>query len=119
MRIRILLRINKTPNTYRGFILWKGKNYQQTLINGVALGFSIAFLISSLAAGIYTRDLHNIFHGWYLIMTSPSPLVTDYLEIGGLPSAMLNAGACGMACWLFMVGLKGEPAQAHWPVIFL
>lgn len=79
-----------------------------TLINGVALGFSIAFLISSLAAGIYTRDLHNIFHGWYLIMTSPSPLVTDYLEIGGLPSAMLNAGACGMACWLFMVGLKGE-----------
>lgn len=41
-------------------------------------------------------------------MTSPSPLVTDYLEIGGLPSAMLNAGACGMACWLFMVGLKGD-----------
>ena len=92
-----------------------------TLINGVALGFSIAFLISSLAAGIYTRDLHNIFHGWYLIMTSPSPLVTDYLEIGGLPSAMLNAGACGMACWLFMVGLKGESRPStlagYFPVV--
>ena len=28
-----------------------------TLINGVALGFSIAFLISSLAAGIYTAGI--------------------------------------------------------------
>ena len=79
-----------------------------TIINGIALGFSVSFLISSLVAAIYTRELGSILHGWYLIMTSPSPLVTDYLEIGGLPSAMLNAGACGMACWLFMVGLKGD-----------
>ena len=74
-----------------------------TIINGIALGFSVSFLISSLVAAIYTGELGSILHGWYLIMTSPSPLVTDYLEIGGLPSAMLNAGACGMACWLFMV----------------
>ena len=79
-----------------------------TIINGIALGFSVSFLISSLVAAIYTGELGSILHGWYLIMTSPSPLVTDYLEIGGLPSAMLNAGACGMACWLFMVGLKGD-----------
>ena len=69
------------------------------------------FSISSLVAAIYTRELGNVLHGWYLIMTSPSPLVTDYLEIGGLPSAMLNAGACGMACWLFMVGLRGLSSQ--------
>lgn len=79
-----------------------------TIINGIALGFSVSFLISSLVAAIYTGELGSILHGWYLIMTSPSPLVTDYLEIGGLPSAMLNAGACGMVCWLFMVGLKGD-----------
>ena len=79
-----------------------------TIINGIALGFSVSFLISSLVAAIYTGELGSILHGWYLIMTSPSPLVTDYLEIGGLPSAMLNAGACGMVCWLFMVSLKGD-----------
>ena len=90
-----------------------------TIINGIALGFSVSFLISSLVAAIYTRELGNVLHGWYLIMTSPSPLVTDYLEIGGLPSAMLNAGACGMACWLFMVGFKEIPVPAHWPAIFL
>ena len=72
-----------------------------TLINWVALGFSVAFLISSLIAAVYTHETGNILHGWYLIMTSPSPLVTDYLEIGGLPSAMLNAGACGLSCWIF------------------
>ncbi len=79
-----------------------------TIINGVAFCFSVAFLISALIAAVYTGETGKVLHGWYLIMTSPSPLVTDYFEIGGLPSAMLNAGACGMACWLFMVGLKGE-----------
>ena len=47
-----------------------------TIINGVALGFSVAFLISSLVAAIYTRELGNVLHGWYLIMTSPSPPIS-------------------------------------------
>ena len=96
-------------NIATGDLCMEGKKISNsTIINGIALGFSVSFLISSLVAAIYTRELGSILHGWYLIMTSPSPLVTDYLEIGGLPSAMLNAGACGMACWLFMVGLKGD-----------
>ncbi len=78
------------------------------IINGIALGFSLFFLISSLAAAIYTREWGHVFLNWYQIMISPCPLVTDYLEIGGLSSAMLNAGACGMACFLFMYFLKGE-----------
>ena len=95
-------------NIATGDLCMEGKKISNsTIINGIALGFSVSFLISSLVAAIYTGELGSILHGWYLIMTSPSPLVTDYLEIGGLPSAMLNAGACGMACWLFMVGLKG------------
>lgn len=96
-------------NIATGDLCMEGKKISNsTIINGIALGFSVSFLISSLVAAIYTGELGSILHGWYLIMTSPSPLVTDYLEIGGLPSAMLNAGACGMACWLFMVGLKGD-----------
>ena len=86
-----------------------------TIINGIALGFSVSFLISSLVAAIYTGELGSILHGWYLIMTSPSPLVTDYLEIGGLPSAMLNAGACGMVCWLF-AGPGSSPSSGQTPL---
>lgn len=92
-----------------GFLdMTEQKISNSTIINGIAFGFSAAFLISALIAAVYTGVGTRIFYNWYLIMTSPSPLVTDYLEIGGLASAMLNAGACGMACFLFMVGLKGE-----------
>lgn len=78
------------------------------IINGIALGFSVAFLISAFVAAIYTDEMGLVFYNWFLIMTNPCPLVTDYLEIGSLASAMLNAGACGMVCVLFMFLLKGE-----------
>ncbi len=78
------------------------------IINGIALGFSLAFLISAFIAAHYTKEWGNVFNNWYLIMISPCPLVTDYFDIGGLASAMLNAGACGLACFLFMAFLKGK-----------
>ncbi len=78
------------------------------IINGTAFGFSIAFLISAWIAAIYTGEWGSVFHNWFLIMISPCPLVTDYLAIGGLASAMLNAGACGMACFFFMTILTGD-----------
>jgi len=78
------------------------------IINGIALGFSVAFLISAFIAAIYTGEWGSVFHNWYLILISPCPLVTDYFELGGLASAMLNAGACGLACFLAMILLKGE-----------
>lgn len=78
------------------------------IINGIALGFSVAFFISAFVAAFYTGEREQIFYNWFLIMTNPCPLVTDYLEIGSLASAMLNAGACGMVCVLFMICLKGE-----------
>ncbi len=78
------------------------------IINGIALGFSVAFLISAFIAAFYTGEWGSVFSDWYLILISPCPLVTDYFEIGGLASAMLNAGACGMACYLAMILLKGE-----------
>jgi len=78
------------------------------IINGIAFGFSAMFLISAFIAAKYTGEWGSVFQNWYLIMITPSPLVTDYFAIGGLASAMLNAGACGMACFLAMVLLKGE-----------
>lgn len=78
------------------------------IINGIALGFSLAFLLSAWAAAFYTGEWGQILYGWYLILISPCPLVTDYFALGGLSAAMLNAGVCGMACCLFMILLKGE-----------
>lgn len=78
------------------------------IINGIALGFSLAFLISAFIAAHYTGEWGHVFYKWYRIMISPCPLVTDYFKIGSLPSAMLNAGVCGLVCFAFMVGLKGE-----------
>jgi len=78
------------------------------MINATALFFSLFFLASAVAAALYTGEFGSVFYDWYLIMISPCPLVTDYLSIGGLGSAMLNAGACGMVCTVFMLVLRGE-----------
>ena len=87
----------------------KQKSYTNSqIINGTAFGFSAAFLISAWIAAIYTGEWGSVFSNWYHIMISPCPLVTDYFALGGLSGAMLNAGACGMACFLFMILLKGD-----------
>ena len=78
------------------------------IINGIAFGFSAAFLIAAFIAALYTGEWGSVLYDWYLILISPCPLVTDYFAIGGLASAMLNAGACGMACFLAMILLKGN-----------
>ncbi len=78
------------------------------IINGIALSFSLAFLIAAGLAAWYTGEVGSVLRGWYLILVTPTPLVTDYFAIGGLSSALLNAGACGLACFAFMVCLKGD-----------
>ena len=78
------------------------------IINGIALGFSLCFFIASFIAAHYTGEWGHVFYQWYLILITPCPLVTDYFNIGGLSSAFLNAGACGLSCSLFMILLKGE-----------
>ena len=78
------------------------------IINGIALGFSLAFFIAAPIGAIYTGEWGSVFSNWYRILITPSPLVTDYFAVGGLGSTLLNAGICGMFCFLFMILLKGE-----------
>ncbi len=78
------------------------------IINGIAVFFMIALFIASYHAATYSYEAGRVFHDWYTIMITPCPLVTDYLEVGGLSSAFLNAGACSLVCVMFMIGLKGE-----------
>lgn len=89
------------------------------IINGIAFSFSAFFLLSALAAALWTGEWGSVFLNWYYIMITPGPLVTDYLEIGGLASAMLNAGACGMTCFVFMRFLKGDSRAATLAGYFL
>lgn len=83
-----------------------------TIINGIALGFSLAFLAVVPVAAFYTGEWGQILSNWYLIMISPCPLITDYFALGGLAGTMLNAFACGLSCFLFMVFFKG-PSRAN------
>lgn len=78
------------------------------IIDGIALGFSLSFLLAAPIAAVYAGEWGQVFYNWYLILISPCPLVTDYFALGGLAGTLLNAGACGLASFLFMYFLKGE-----------
>lgn len=52
-------------------------------------------------------------------MTSPSPLITDYFQLGNLASAFLNAGVCGLSCWLLMTLTKAECRPSYLAGFFL
>lgn len=77
-------------------------------IERLCLFLSLSLLIACPIGAWYTGTGNEIFSGWFTILTSPCPLVTDYFLLGSLPAAFLNAGACGLACCLLMYGLKAE-----------
>ena len=63
----------------------------------VALYFSIFFLLLSFISSLLLGEKGEVWKGLFSIISSPSPLVTDYLRLGGLSSAFLNAGLCGIS----------------------
>lgn len=72
-------------------------------IKAICLIFSLSFFAACFAAAAWLDLWSSVLPDWLRILTSPSPLVTDYFELGNLASAFLNAGACGLACTLFMI----------------
>lgn len=77
-------------------------------VEHLCLFLSCCLLIAAPLSGWLTGTLGEILSGWFTILTSPCPLVTDYFVLGSLPAAFLNAGACGLACCLLMYRLKAE-----------
>jgi len=77
-------------------------------VRQVALLFSIGFLIACPLAALYTGEWGQTLSGFWTILTSPCPLVTDYFRLGNLSAAFLNAGLCGMSCvgLLFIPGAR-------------
>lgn len=77
-------------------------------VKGVCLFLTASFFVASLAAAWYIDVWDQILPGWFTILTSPCPLVTDYFALGNLASAFFNAGICGLACCGLIIGYKSE-----------
>lgn len=70
--------------------------------------FSTAFLIATPIGITYIDCMDDFWRGLFNILTLPAPLVTDYYQMGNLPSAFFNAAVCGFSCWILMVVLRLE-----------
>ena len=76
------------------------------------LFWSLALLACVPIACIHSGEGINVFYDFYLILISPSNLITDYFNIGGLGSTFLNAALCGLACNLIVICSRAK-AQAR------
>ena len=77
-------------------------------VNTLCLFLSSCLLAASLAAAAYLGSFKNLIPDWIDILISPSPLVTDYFQVGSLAAAFFNAGISGLACCLLMLLLRAE-----------
>ena len=72
-------------------------------IKAACFFISLCLLIACPIAACYIDCWDRLWIDLYQILTLPSPLVTDYYNLGNLASTFLNAGLCGMACTLIMI----------------
>ena len=65
--------------------------------------FTFCFFIASIVAGFYLNNMDKLFDDFIRILLHPSPLVTDYYNLGSLNAAFFNAGMCGLGVCLLML----------------
>ena len=67
------------------------------------LSFFAAIPIARSITGVSDQEfINNLF----TIFTGPSKLVTDYFALGCIPSTLLNAGLCGLACTILIISTR-------------
>ncbi len=59
--------------------------------------------------GLFCGDGIKIFEGLLLIISTPDILISDYIEIGGLGAALINAGFVGLFILLILKLCRHEP----------
>lgn len=90
------------------------------VIRRVSAYLSFDLLLAAIAAAVYLGEgPQQVLHEWWVILTSPCPLVTDYFRLGSLPAALLNAGVCGTACALMTLWPKALYRPSVWAGYFL
>lgn len=97
----------------------KKEKFNSRLLTIYMLVWSVAFLIAVPIACELSGENESFLYDLYLILTSPSKLVTDYFNIGGLGSTLFNAALCGFACNLVMVVSKTKPTATTLAGYFL
>jgi hypothetical protein len=66
----------------------------------------LVYLLAPIAYGLLVEPWPALWAGWKAVLTSPGMLLSDYLEIGGLGAALVNAGLVGLT-GLLLVYLSG------------
>jgi len=69
--------------------------------------------------GLFSQPLSDISRGLYTIVTEPDFLITDYVELGGIGAALINAGLLTFVCIGIIYFLKMEITGATITSLFL
>lgn len=56
----------------------------------------ILFLLVGIIYGIYKGSFHSVISGFVNIILTPTILVTDFIEVGGIEAAFINVGLVGI-----------------------
>ena len=70
----------------------------------------LCICISLIIIAFITDTPDQIANGFHKINTSRSVLVTDYIALGGLGAALINAVVCGLFYLILLIAYKVEPS---------
>lgn len=88
---------------------WNSNVSMGGFIDTISAVITASLYVAAFAASFYTgKGPAVVLSDWIRIMTCPSPLITDYFQLGGLSAAFLNAAVCGSICLMFMMLLEGS-----------
>lgn len=90
----------------------------QTLLKAAVMSLPLLLIASGLVVGLATESLSDLLGNLKSILTSPSVLLTDYLAVGGLGAALINAGACGLVGCIIILVLRIEVSGPFIAAIF-
>ena len=71
-----------------------------------------------IVCGMFLQPPGDIVRGLYRIVTDPSVLVSDYLEIGGIAATFINAGLLGIICTAIVMKLDMKPNGSIYLALF-
>lgn len=101
------MNLTSLPLSPRARSSWEKRN--DRLILAYMLVWSVSLLLAVPIAAAVNHEWDTLLSDLFRICTSPSKLVTDYFAIGGLASALLNAGLCGLAVSVILLAARIDP----------
>ena len=67
---------------------------------------TVALAVAALLGALYTGELNTLWADFLRLQLTPSPVLTDYFELGSLGAAFLNAAVCGAGVIVLARALK-------------